>query len=95
MNTNESINSQEAAFSLALSLSLTITFLRAIRQMNIDNGVVVPDKWEELIKQLRTLFLDSCQIAGKDFIETGDEKSAALMGYVLKMSRPNGVRDDA
>ena len=95
MNAKESINSQEAAFSLALSLSLTITFLRAIRQMNIDNGVVVPDKWKELIEQLHTLFLDSCQIAGKDFVETGDEKSAALMGYVLKMSRPNGARDDA
>ena len=95
MNTKESINSQEAAFSLALSLSLTITFLRAIRQMNIDNGVVVPDKWKELIEQLHTLFLDSCRIAGKDFIETGDEKSAALMGYVLKMSRPNGARDNA
>lgn len=95
MNTKESISSQEAAFSLALSLSLTITFLQAIRQMNIDGGVAVPDKWEELIKQLRTLFLDSCRVAGKDFIETGDEKSAALMGYVLKMSRPNGARDDA
>jgi len=95
VNTKESINSQEAAFSLALSLSLTITFLQAIRQMNIDNGVVVPDKWEELIKQLRTLFLDSCRIAGKDFVETGDEKSEALMGYVLKMSRPNGARDNA
>ena len=95
MNTKETVGSQEIAFSLALSLSLTLTFLRAIRQMNIDNGVVVPDKWEELIKQLHTLFLDSCQIAGKDFIETGDEKSAALMGYVLKMSRPNGARDDA
>ena len=95
MNTKESINSQEAAFSLALSLSLTITFLRAIRQMNIDNGVVVSDKWEKLIEQLHTLFLDSCRVAGKDFIETGDEKSAALMGYVLKMSRPNGARDNA
>ena len=95
MNTKETVGSQEIAFSLALSLSLTITFLRAIRQMNIDNGVVVPDKWEELINQLHTLFLDSCRLAGKDFIETGDEKSAALMGYVLKMSRPDGTRDDA
>jgi hypothetical protein len=95
MNTKETVGSQEIAFSLALSLSLTLTFLRAIRQMNIDGGIAVPDKWEELIKQLHTLFLDSCRVAGKDFIETGDEKSAALMGYVLKMSRPNGARDDA
>ena len=95
MNTKENISSQETAFSLALSLSLTITFLPAIRQINIDGGVAVPDKWEELIEQLHTLFLDSCRIAGEDFVETGNEKSAALIGYVLKMSRPNNPRDNA
>ena len=95
MNVHEKVGVQEIAASLALSLSLTITFLRAIRQMNIDNGVPIPKDWDGFIDQLHTLFLDSCAMAGKDFVETGNEKSESLMNYVLKMSRPDNPRDNA
>jgi hypothetical protein len=95
MNAHEKIGVQEIAASLALSLSLTLTFLRAIRQMSIDNGAPVPTDWDGFIDQLHTLFLDSCGMAGKDFIETGNEKSESLMNYVLKMSRPDNPRDNA
>ena len=95
MNVHEKISVPEVAASLALSLSLTLTFLRAIRQMSIDNGAPVPTDWDGFIDQLHTLFLDSCGMAGKDFIETADEKSESLMNYVLRMSRPDNPRDNA
>jgi hypothetical protein len=91
MSIRENVTTEEIAFSLALSLSMTVTFLKAI-QRHSANKESAPKEWSELINTLQRLMEDSVAVSGKERASTGQEKSAILMDMILEMSRPDNTR---
>ena len=91
MNIRENVTTEEIAFSLALSLSMTITFLKAI-QFHPANKESIPEDWVKLIDTLQQLLNDSVALSGKERASMGQEKINILMHTILNMSRLESVR---
>jgi hypothetical protein len=90
MSIRDNVTSEEIAFSLALSLSMTLTFLQAIQLHPANKNL--PNEWEKLIENLQRLLNDAVALSGEERAKTGQEKSSILMDMILKMSRPESVR---
>lgn len=91
MSSPNNLTVEEIAFSLALSLNMTITFLKAI-QFHPANKESTPEEWIKLINTLQQILDDSVALSGKERASTGQEKSNILMDTILKMSRPENAR---
>ena len=94
MSTAPNLSTKEIAFSIAMSTSVLLTFLRAVEHMATLNNTEdrITQGHKELIATLEQLLDEMIRQSGDERAVTGYEKTKVILDLVMQLSRPSTVQ---